>query len=96
MLKFIAVDCQHVSDQSILALSQHCPDLDIIDITRTHHAFRISDVCLLAIGQRSASLRILKLSGCDSISDVGMQWLSEGCKALEHLDLHGCEKVNYT
>ena len=26
--------------------------------------------------------------------DVGLTWLAEGCKAIEELDLHNCDKVS--
>jgi hypothetical protein len=48
---------------------------------------------MLALGQKSRSLRTLRASGCDTISDVGVNWLTEGCQALEELDLGSCTKV---
>jgi hypothetical protein len=57
--------------------------------------FRISDVSMLALGQKSRSLRTLRVSGCDTISDVGVNWLTEGCQALEELDLGSCTKVRF-
>lgn len=62
-------------------------------MSRENYSYKISDVCLLSLGQRSSSLRSLVLNGCDHISDVGINWLSEGCKALEQLELCGCTKL---
>lgn len=93
LMSFLAVECSFISDQSILAISQHCPDIDVINVSRHQNTFRISDVCMLALGQRSSSLRVLNLNGCDHISDVGLTWLCEGCKALEVLDLGGCDRI---
>ena len=51
-------------------------------------------MALLALGERALSLRELRLNGCENLSDVGLNWLSIGCKSLELLDLGGCAKVN--
>jgi hypothetical protein len=56
--------------------------------------FRISDLTLLSLGQQSSLLRVLRLAGCDQLTDVGLNWLAEGCKALEELDLGGCTRVS--
>lgn len=50
LLTFNAKHSHHLSDQSVLALSKHCPDLDFVDVTRQSYSYKISDVCLLALG----------------------------------------------
>ena len=40
-------------------------------------------------------MRVLLLSGCDAITDVGLAWLAEGCTVLEELDLAGCNRVRH-
>ena len=65
LLTVIAIDSCSISDTGILALSQHCPDLDKLDLTRREMTYKITDVGMLALGQRSKSLRILKLNGCE-------------------------------
>jgi hypothetical protein len=89
----IGIDAYNISDTGILALSQHCPDLDHLDLSRKQMSSRITDVSLLALGERSVSLKVLKLSGCDYITDVGLNWLTTGCHVLEVIDLEGCTKV---
>lgn len=93
LVSFVAVDAINVSDTAILALSQHCFELEVLDVSRKQMTTRITDVSLLALGERSLALRVLKVNGCDSISDVGLNWLSIGCTAIEILDLGGCTKV---
>jgi hypothetical protein len=88
-----AIDCFYLSDQSILTISQYCKDLDYLDLSRNDMTYRVTDVSLMALGQRCHSLRTLKLNHCDHISDVGLHWLSEGCRLLETLELNGCLKV---
>ena len=79
MMVFKAKNSTFISDQSLLILSQHCKDLDYIDVSRDNFKYRISDVGMLALGQRSAALRVLNVHGCDNITDVGLAWLAEGC-----------------
>jgi len=93
LVSLYAADCPYISDASVQIISQMCPDLDLIDLSRSDMMYRISDLSLLALGQKSQSLRTLRLRGCDHLSDVGLTWLSEGCKVLEELDLAGCNKI---
>jgi hypothetical protein len=93
LISLIGVDAYNISDTGILALSQHCPDLDHLDLSRKQMSNRVTDVSLLALGERSVGLKSLKLSGCDYITDVGINWLTTGCHAIEVLDLDGCNKV---
>ena len=88
-----AAECPYISDTSIQTIAQCCRDLDLLDVSRTEMQYRISDVSLLALGQSSRSLRTLRLSGCDVVTDVGLNWLTEGCKVVEELDLSRCTKV---
>jgi hypothetical protein len=53
LISFIAVEAMNISDTTMLALSQHC-------LMTT----RITDVSLLALGERSLALRILNVNGC--------------------------------
>lgn len=94
LMSFIAVEAMNISDTAVLALSQHCFDLEHLDVSRKQMATRITDVSLLALGERSLALRILNINGCESITDVGLNWLSIGCVALESLDIGGCTKVS--
>jgi hypothetical protein len=90
-----AVEAVNISDTGILAITQHCFDLDVLNLSRKQMTTRITDVALLALGERSLSLRELRLNGCENVSDVGLNWLSVGCKSLEVLDLGGCNKVEH-
>lgn len=94
IVSFNAKHSPYVSDQSIMALANNCPDLDYVDVSRTRMHFRISDVSLLALGDKSKSLRVLRCAGCENITDVGLMWLAEGCQAVEELDFHGLQKIS--
>ena len=94
LVTFVANDSPYISDQSITALSQHCQDLDLVDVSRDKMTFRISDVTLLALGEKARSLRTLRVNGCDQLTDVGLMWLAEGCKTLEDADFGGCPRIS--
>jgi hypothetical protein len=49
-MTFIAADSPHISDQSILAITQNCPEIDSINLSRQSYSFKVSDVSLLALG----------------------------------------------
>lgn len=89
----IATETLNISDTGLLSLTQFCPHLEELDLSRRQMTTRITDVCLLALGERCRALRVLSLNGCDHITDVGLNWLSVGCLALEKIDLGGCVKV---
>ena len=54
-------ECPYISDSSIQIVAQHCLDIDYIDLSRNEMQYRISDISMLALGQKSHSLRTLKL-----------------------------------
>ena len=83
-----AIECCYLSDTCVLTLAQHCIDLDLLDLSRSNMGIRITDTTLLALSQKCLSLKVLRLGGCDQISDVGLTWLSEGCKVIEEIDLN--------
>lgn len=49
-----------------------------------------------ALGEGCPGLQRLDMTGCDSVTDVGLAWMSNGCPALEHLQISGCVKVGQT
>lgn len=68
LVTFQAVECPCISDESIQAIAMNCTDIDLIDISRTSMVYRVNDISLLAFAQKSKSLRILRLNGCDHIT----------------------------
>ena len=68
LVTFQAVECPCISDESLQAIAMNCTDIDLIDISRTSMVYRVNDISLLAFAQKSKSLRILRLNGCDHIT----------------------------
>ena len=89
----LARDTPLVSDQSLMLLAHRCVELETVDVSRAQLTFKITDISLLALGESCPSLRLLRLGGCDAITDVGINWLTAGSKYLEEIDISGCVKV---
>jgi hypothetical protein len=68
---FIAKETPYVSDQSIMALAVHCCDLEHVNVSRSQLIYKITDASLLALGESCPSVRIVRVNGCDHITDVG-------------------------
>ena len=85
-----------MSDVGLLQISNHCPSLEILDVSRSELAFKITDVAMLAMGERCQQLTDVNLSGCSFITDAGVDWLSGGCKQLMTLKMPGLYKLTDT
>ena len=88
-------ECVSVSDQGIISIAEYCPELEYVDVSRSQLQFKIGDACLSVLGERSKSLRVFLADGCEHITDVGLTWLSSGCKHLERVELESCVKVAF-
>ena len=93
LTNFTAIDAINLSDNSLMNIAMNCPDIDYINISRTNMSSKITDVSMGALGDHSRSLQTLLMSGCDWVTDVGLNWLAQGCPAILELDLAGCQKV---
>ncbi|GMH81967.1 hypothetical protein TL16_g09102, partial [Triparma laevis f. inornata] len=87
-------ECKQVSDVGVLAISQGCSGLEVLDLSRSELQFKITDVSLLALSERSQILNKLNLNGCEMITDAGLSWLAKGCSGLKWLDMMNCSKVS--
>jgi hypothetical protein len=89
-------ECKQVSDVGILQLTNFCTELETLDLSRTELAFKITDVCMLALGERCHQLTDLNVSGCHFLTDAGMEWLTGGCTSLTALNIAGLFKLTDT
>jgi len=86
--------CTHISDVSILALSEFCPALEHLDLSRSALPHKVTDVSMLSLGERCPSLKIVHLAGNSFITDVGINWLVSGCNVIERLNLSGLNRIS--
>ena len=89
-------DCKHVSDVALLQISNSCTALETLDISRSELAFKVTDVSMLALGERCHNLTELNVTGCHFLTDAGVDWLSGGCTSLTALQLGGLFKLTDT
>lgn len=47
-----------VSDVGVLAISHHCRGLETLSLSRTNLLFKITDVAMLALGERCPMLQV--------------------------------------
>ncbi len=59
-------------------------------------AYKVTDVAMLALGERCHSLTDVNLSGCTFLTDAGIEWLTHGCHQLITLKLPGLYKLTDT
>ncbi|KAG2996816.1 hypothetical protein PC118_g2249 [Phytophthora cactorum] len=84
--------CCQISDTGVVALANSggVNGLVLLDLARFDLQYKFNDISLLALAENCLVLQTLILSGCDMVSDVGMDWLASGCNALTYLDVSGC------
>jgi hypothetical protein len=84
--------CSAITDTSLAGISCRLSNLKILLLNACVH---ITDVGLQSIGAGSCrySLRKIELNGCNKISDLGSQYLSNLVN-LEHLSLRSCDLVS--
>lgn len=77
-------------------MSHGCHDLECLLLGRggaPNPGLKITDVALLALGERCQALQELVLTNCSHLTDGGLHWLTESCKQLRKLDLENCNKL---
>jgi hypothetical protein len=94
--RLCVLECPQLSDVMVLSVSQFSKDLQALSLSRGSLQFKVTDVSLLALGERAKALHMLDLSGCDFITDVGISWIASGCEYLGELLVPGCTKVRHT
>ncbi len=83
-----------ISDVGILEISKGCPNLEDLSMPRKTMPYKITDVALLALGERCKGLTRLDLSGNNNLTNAGLNWLCEGCHAMKILNLHGLNRLD--
>ena len=87
-------ECIQVSDVGLVSLSWGCSELHYLDLTRSDLFHKITDVALLALGERCKKISILNLHGCEKVTDTGLSWLSKGCLGLMEINLTNCGQIS--
>ncbi|EQC33358.1 hypothetical protein SDRG_09334, partial [Saprolegnia diclina VS20] len=87
--------CSQVSDTGVVSVAQYCTRLETLLVATQKGRVneRVTDISCLSLGEHCPKLRVLNVSGCTFVSDVGIAWLVQGCSHLESLDLTYCFKL---
>jgi F-box and leucine-rich repeat protein GRR1 len=80
-----------LTDDTIIALAESCPQLEVAILDACP---KITDTSVIKLaGSCGASLRTLSLSGCYRVTDPGIGKLSRCAPQLRYLDLSWCYKL---
>lgn len=82
-------DCQKLSDDALLSVSQGLPSLISINLS---FCASVSDSGLKHLA-RMPQLKQINLRSCDNISDMGIAYLAEGGSRITSLDVSFCDKI---
>eukprot|EP00899_Mesostigma_viride_P015910 jgi/Mesvir1/2431/Mv22164-RA.2 len=83
-----ALECDAVTDVSIVALAQHCPRLKNVCVFKC----KVGDPGIEALA-RHLTLVSLNAAKCEGVTDVGMRAVSEHSSQLDTLSVFGCTAI---
>ncbi|XP_078448568.1 RNI-like superfamily protein [Wolffia australiana] len=85
------LDCANLGDSSVLAMAEHCENLDTVVLGGCR---RISEAALKAlVAACCSSIRILKMDWCPGVGDSLVSSVLAKCRRLERLDVSCCDRV---
>jgi Leucine Rich repeat len=93
--------CKLVTDDGVLAIGMHCPNLveldlggcKVTDLGVQSLAVHLADSWRRLDREGNVPLRVLKLSKCD-VTRKSVQLLARKCPNLDEIVLDGCEKIS--
>ena len=77
----------NVTDESIIALAESCPDLSLVRIDGCR---RLTDKSVIALATYCPGLEVFSVVECLGISDKGMCVLAESCQGLKAVNILFC------
>ena len=83
-----------ISDVGILEISKGCQLIETLKMPRKTMPYKITDVALLALGERCKGMTYLDLTGNTNLTNAGLNWLTEGCHAMKTLKLYGLDRLD--
>jgi hypothetical protein len=91
-LQLSSVDyrCYELTDASVEALAQRCPQLRSADFYKCD---KLTDVSVQALAQHCPQLRSVNFDGCDMLTDVSVQALAQHCPQLRGVNFGNCDKL---
>ena len=82
--------CRHITDTAIVALAEHCPNLQNINLYGCKH---ITDTAIVALAEHCPILHTIRLNHCNQFTDTAIVALAEHCPDIHTIDLYGCHKI---
>lgn len=88
MLRFFR--CAGITDLGILAISNGCTGLRMINIAYCND---VTDISLISLSKCSR-LNSFESRGCVHLTSLGLAAIAVGCKELTKLDIKKCSNIN--
>jgi hypothetical protein len=82
-----------VTDTSVIALAQYCPELINIGL---YGCSNITDKSIITIAHNSPNLIWISLGDCTKITDTSVRAIARNCSKLTHIQLLNCSKITDT
>ena len=79
----------------VQALASHCPLLRSLDFSHCYELVGNDALRALAASPCASLLEVLDLTGCELVTDVGVNAITESCANLLELGLGSCRQVRY-
>jgi hypothetical protein len=89
-LSTVICGCGGAGEASIIALANHCPELERLSFLES---VDVTDASLEALAQHCANLKAFVCTACDDLTDAGVQMLAEHCPALEVVHFAECDRL---
>lgn len=90
MYVFLLFRCAGITDMGILAISDGCTGLQMINIAYCND---ITDLSLISLS-RCSKINTFESRGCSLITSLGLAAIAVGCKQLTKLDIKKCYHIN--
>lgn len=82
-----------VTDAGIISLAKCAANLEVFRLCKPRLPHLISDDSLAVLGSQCHRLKVIDITGCDRVSDVGLRWLCTGAPGLLSLNVSRCRYI---
>ncbi|XP_071719347.1 putative F-box/LRR-repeat protein 9 [Rutidosis leptorrhynchoides] len=93
LLEELSVDFEYLTKEAIESAGRYCPLLKTLTLKKFSSSRKVNDEIGAAIGENLHELRHLKLIN-NTISNIGLKAILDGCHQLELLDLSVCVHID--
>jgi Leucine Rich repeat len=86
-------DCTDITDITLLALANSCPNLNYVGLGHCHH---ITDAGITALVEKCPLLQTIDIQYCCNITDTALIAIALKCRHLLHINLRNLNNITNT